>query len=31
MQYGSAAGVCRPRDDIRDIFMADLEGLAMLC
>lgn len=25
MQYGSAAGVCNPRDDIRDISRANLE------
>lgn len=24
MQYGRAAGVCRPRDDIRDILRASL-------
>lgn len=31
MQYGSAAGVCRPRDDIRDISRAILEGFLMGC
>lgn len=26
MQYGSAAGVCKPRDDIRDMSGAGLKG-----
>lgn len=30
MQYGSAAGVWRPSDDILDILMTDLRGLSML-
>lgn len=31
MQYGSAAGVCRPRDDIRDITLDVFEGFGVLC